>query len=109
MLRGRILSLPLQHAARPVLAQQLAFRPVRWHTTALPASAEETSIPLGKDRGHIATAKGESLAFFDRAYTPRFTRDTSGLKLTDLRYLPTQAHLSPLSPLAGRDEAGVSV
>lgn len=56
---------PLRRAARPVLAQRIQ-RPARWQTTAAPASAEATSIPLGKDMGHISKAEGESLAFFDR-------------------------------------------
>lgn len=65
-LRGRILRPPLRGGGQPALARRFALHLARRQTTAAPASAEENSIPLGKDRGHIATAKGESIAFFDR-------------------------------------------
>ena len=72
MLRGRVIAPPLRRAhhpvfARPLLAHQLVLRS-KWHTTAVPTSAEETSIPLGNDKGHISKAEGESIAFFDREF-----------------------------------------
>lgn len=64
MLRGRILCPPLR--ARPILAARPALSSPRWQSATAPTAAEENSIPLGNDKGHISKAENESLAFFDR-------------------------------------------